>query len=216
MKKYLKTLAARSAKGAKIAGQPWQNFWNEYLTRTAQAKACEDELKPLWIELKKVFGTLIMQNAVYFKLSNGEELIEDSEADEIETLMNAAYAEGKVLCRDKTTVINNVGRVFWTKTDKWAKTEIKKLGEVAPIGGIEMQNLNEAQISEIKNQIESARIAGLTSQAKSEEKAAVIKSLSGKAIAMRSELEIKRDPAALQKSQDWLDDAVHDAEATYA
>ncbi len=208
-------MAGRNAKSAKISGQPWQAFWDEHLTRTAQAKACEEELKPLAVEIKKKYGELMMKHAVYFNLSNGEELIEDAEADEIESLMNAAYTEGKVLCRDKSTVINNVGRVYWKKTDKWAKTEIKKLGEVAPIGGIEMQNFNDVQKAEIVAQIEAERIAGLTPQVKTDEKNQVLAAINVKAGAMHSELLVQGDAAALTKAKAWQTAEIQKVEAKY-
>ncbi len=210
------TLAARSAKTAKKSGQPWQAFWNEFLTRTAQAKACEDELKLLAIEFKQKYCELMVKHAVYFNLSAGEEYIEDAEADEIEALMIQAYAEGAVLDRDKKKVPDNRGRLFWAKTDKWNRTEIRKLGDVAPVGGIEEKNLSTAQITEITNQMEIERIASLKAADKAEEKIQVISALQQRAGAMNSELSVQGNKSALATAQMWLSEEMKKVELRYA
>jgi len=92
---------------------------------------------------------------------------------------------------------------------KWSSREISKIGDEIKSG--EITEIN----AEISEQLESERIAKLTTAQKEAEKSNLISALASRANAMRGELEIQGDAAALKKSQDWYKAEVEKVQARY-
>lgn len=207
--------AMKHAKKAKTEADK-NKFTAEYNGRSLQFKEEQEKLKPLAVEMSAIYKSMMVEHAEYFHPKQGEEIVEDADANRIEQKMIAATASGKLLDRDEKEIHNYVGRVFWQKVqDKWEKWECHSLG-IAPFAGSkEMKDLTESEISEISEQIEIDRIAGLKSVNKAAEKASILSGLLTRSAVMKTELDILADSKSLTKAQAWLADETVKVEAKY-
>lgn len=170
----------------------------EYQQNLEKQKLVEADLKLLVSPLQIKQQELVLKHAVYFTPKEGESIITDDEAVKIETAMNEATTNNKYLDINLKEICDNRGKTAWIKSGgKWSSRDISKIGDEIKSG--EITEIN----AEISEQLESERMAKLTTAQKEAEKTAIISGLASRANAMRGELEIQGDSKALVKSQDW-------------
>jgi hypothetical protein len=201
---YQSNKALVNAKKAKDKSER-DKFTNEYQSRQKDIKDIQNDLKPMAVEFEKKYRELILSNAEYFGLQEHEIYIEDSEAAKFETLMIDATQNGDLVDKDKNIIQDNRGKIYWLKSgDTWNKAEILNLGDIPAVGAKEFNDLSIEEKQEIIDQVETDRIAALSSTQKAEEKALKLSDLITQAAQMKSELEVQGESNALQISQDWL------------
>jgi hypothetical protein len=164
----------------------------------------EQQLYPLAKELDNKYKEMLIENAIYFDLPPTDFFINDEEAEIIKNLMIEATQAGAVVTKKKEKIIDNRGKIFWNKNEKWEKTIIDILGIEKPENSIEEKNLTEEQKMEITEQLETERIENLSAVEKEKEKDLRIQGAIVRAGQMKNELEIQGDNAALKKAQAWL------------
>lgn len=180
-------------------------LWNEYVKYRNLATELQEPLKPLAVELQEKQKELLIEHAEYFVLRGNEHYITDIEGKEFGELIVEAVQAGEVVTKDKEKIVDNRGRKFWIKSSgTWINSEITKLGDVPTSGAIEEKDLLDEQTQEISEQLETKRIANLTTAQKKIEKDLKIINLITRAGQMKSELEVQGDAEALSKSQNWL------------
>ncbi len=207
--------ARKNCKNAKTKDEK-KKFLDEYKGREFQINELQKELKPLAVELEKKHKEMIIEHAIYFIPTPGEEIIKDSKAENITKKMIDALQSGKLLDKNLDQIDDYRGKIFWKKVNsKWEKSDINKLGEVPVIGAIEDKNLTDAQRIEISAQMEIDRIAAMKPAEREAEKLAVITGLKSRAAMMKVELDIDGDLKALKKSQDWLKIEIAKVEKKY-
>lgn len=210
------TTAFKNAKLAKTVSEK-NGFVKEYQQVNEQIKIIERQLKELFTPLTIKQSELILKHAVYFQPKEGEFIIDDAEALAVETAMQQAAQANKLLDDTLKQIADYRGEIAWKKTSgKWQQRTILKIGDEPKSGEILSTGLSEAQQSEIKEQLNAERIAGLNSAAKIAEKTAMIDNAMSQAVSMRSSLEIAGDSQALKKSQDWYNGEVDRINALYA
>jgi hypothetical protein len=183
------------------ANQAYQKSNEKY----AEMKAFEPELKSLFLKMKEEYRELMISNAVYFQPKPGEEFVEDTEAEEIKTLLAEVIPAGQLVTKDKKKVPDNRGCRYWKKSGSaWEMSEIYKLGDEPKSGLIAEFNLSESQRAEISSQLETERISKMSKADKKVEKDNKELGLRAQAVQMRNELEISGDKDALKKAQEWL------------
>lgn len=197
--------AKRNAATAKTE-QDKTNFWNEYKQRAQQIKDMEPELKIKFDAVQKKQRNMIKENAVYFKPKEGEIFIDENKASNAIDAMKTAIQNGQVVDKDLNLIDDNRGKIFWAKIDtEWKKDQINELGKKPKNGYIEEKNLTPEQKTEIGEQLECERIAGLSQSEKDAEKQMMINVAVTKAGIMKNELEVKGVADALEQAQAWLD-----------
>jgi len=207
--------AERNALKAKTDADK-RKFVDEYRLRQSQLKDVEEQLKPLAVAFQQEFRDAVRAKAVYFQPKPGNELVDDAEAEAIQTKLSAAIQAGVLLSRNLKQICDYRGRKFWKKiSGKWQGQEISKIGIEPASGVIADVDLTEAQRAEISAQIETDRIAAMKTADRLAEKTAVLTALAGDGNAMRGRLEIQGDPDALKKSQDWYNAEAVTVEAKY-
>lgn len=208
------------ARQAKQGGKSYDEYWAAYKAEMEKFNAIQTELLPLAKTLKQEFTRLTLEHAVYFNLPEGEELREDSEADEISAALESAASSGTVIALqggEIIEVVDNRGKRFYQKSGgRWVGAEITKLGETAKKSAIAEADLTDDQRAEIAEQNESDRVAALKPADKEAEKAAVLKSLAQAAASKKAELEITGDSKALETAQSWYQSEAAIVEAKYA
>lgn len=109
---------------------------------------------------------------VYFE--NESERIIDDEAYQYlyDKFMN--LGEREQLTTSGKVIQDNRGIVFWMNDGKYRKTEITKLGQAVPKGGILQNDLSVDQVAEINDQLNIERISSLSADEKSKEKEYVL------------------------------------------
>lgn len=192
-------------------------FVTESNARRLQFNEEMEKMKPLAVQLNKEYKTMMVEKAVYFTPTQGEEILPDEEVDDIEQKMIAATQAGKLLDRDKNEVDNYVGKSFWKEVSgRWERTDFNIIG-VAPVAGSsEISDLTEEQVSEILEQLEMDRIDGLSSVNKDVEKNNILALLLTQSAMKKTELDILGDKDALTKAQAWLADETVKVELKYA
>lgn len=220
-KKELQPLAVKSqqafknAKASKTVSEK-NGFVKEYQQVNEQIKIIESQLKELFMPLTIKQSELILKHAVYFQPKEGEFIIDDVEALAVETAMQQAAQANKLLDDTLKQISDYRGETVWKKiSGKWQQRAILKIGDEPKAGEILASALTENQQSEIKEQLNAERIAGLNSAAKIAEKTAMIDNAMSQAVSMRSSLEIAGDNQALKKSQDWYNTEVERINALY-
>lgn len=208
------------ARQAKQGGKSYDEYWAAYKAEMEKFNAIQTELLPLATTLKQEFARLTLEHAVYFNLPEGEELREDSEADEISAALESAASNNSVIALqggEIIEVVDNRGKRFYQKSGgRWVGAEITKLGETAKKSAIAEADLTDDQRAEIAEQNESDRVAALKPADKEAEKAAVLKSLAQAAASKKAELEITGDSKALETAQSWYQSEAAIVEAKYA
>ena len=201
--------AMKNARDSKTQSDK-NKFVAEYQQNLEKSKAVESELKELIEPLQEKQKELILKHAIYFQPKEGETIITPEEAEIIEQAMNEATLKNCYLDVNMKQLCDNRGKTAWIKSGgKWSSREISKIGDEIKSG--EITEIN----AEISEQLESERIAKLTTAQKEAEKTAIISGLASRANAMRGELEIQGDAAALKKSQDWYKAEVEKVQARY-
>jgi hypothetical protein len=201
--------AMKNARDSKTQSDK-NKFVAEYQQNLEKSKAVESELKELIEPLQEKQKELILKHAIYFQPKEGETIITPEEAEIIEQAMNEATLKNCYLDVNMKQLCDNRGKTAWIKSGgKWSKREITKIGDEIKPG--EITEIN----AEISEQLESERIAKLTTAQKEAEKSNLISALASRANAMRGELEIQGDAAALKKSQDWYKAEVEKVQARY-
>jgi len=207
--------AKTNAKNAKTP-QEKRKFSDEMTIRFSQMSDEMEKLKPLGIVLQSEFKNMMTEHAIYFTTKENETIIDEVEANNIETLMIEATQNGKLVTKDKKLIVDNRGKIYFLKKDDtWSKYEILKLGETKKSGSIEDKDLTEEQKEEITIQFEKDRIANLTVAERAAEREIKYNILLSQAGQMKNELEIIGDPDALIKSQDWLAEKVLELDLIY-
>ena len=205
--------AKKSIKTAKTEAEK-RKFSDEWKLRTGQMKELEKDLAPLGNELKNVFRQMMMQEAIYFE--SKDKLVEDSEADIIESLMIEATQEGKLVDENKKKIVDNRKKVFWKKDGSdWYKNEVNKIG-VDGVGILESE-LTENHKKEIAEYLESQRISKLKMSEKTAEKEMIIDSLALQADKMKGKLVIQgtKESDALSQAVSWYDSEVAKVDGLY-
>lgn len=196
--------AMRNAKIAKYDAER-RSFSDEYKTRELQFKELQKDLHPLAVTIKSEFQDLIRKHAIYFIPPPGNELIEDTEADAIQIKLTAAISNGLLLGRDLKPLCDHRGERYFVKSSgKWKMQEITKIGIEPVKGSINESDLTDDNKTEISEQAEADRIAGLKPADKLAEKDRAISGIADAGNAMRGRLEIQGDKDALKKSQAWF------------
>jgi hypothetical protein len=190
-------------------------FYAEFLKRRNDMVELESELKPLAIQIDIEYRSMILKHAIHFTPTAGEYIVSDAEADIAIQKKDEADKIGMLLDKNLKQVADNRGIIYWQKSDKWYKSEIRKIGEVPSKNMIAESDLTGSQTLEIKDQLEKERIAAMGTASKNIELQAVISVLKQEAVNMRSVLEIEGDKAALVKVQDWLAEKTLEAEIKY-
>ena len=207
--------ARRNAKMAKSDAER-QAFIDEYNTREVQFKELQEDLNPLAVTLKSEFQDLIRSNAVYFIPPPGNKLIEDANAESIQTKLTAAINSDLLLNRDLKSLCDHRGKRYFKKNSgKWQMQEITKIGVEPANGSILEADLTDDNKIEISEQAETDRIAALKPADRLAEKDRIIEGLAGEGNAMRGRLEIQGDKDALKKSQDWYNAELAKVEEKY-
>lgn len=185
-----------------------------YKAALAAMSVRQEELQPLARARDEKVISLRRENAVYFEPRIGEVAMDASEVDTLSQDMQGR-AKGTFITLDGATIQDNRGRVYFRKvgsgkTDKkWQRTEICKLGDTVPADAV--IEPDEMQWDEI----EKDRVSALPAEVKMKERDKAMADAMVAAAAMRSELEIKADPNALTKSQDWYQAEVARIEGLY-
>lgn len=211
-------MAAQALKNARTAKtQSEKNgYVTEYQQSLEKSKAIENELKELIAPLQTKQQELILKHAVYFTPKEGESIITDDEAGVIETAMVTATTNNKYIDINLKEICDYRAQTAWSKFDgKWQKREITKLGESLNVSEKLQNDLTDKDQAEISEQLESERIAKLSAAQKEAEKTNLISGLASRANAMRGELEIQGDAAALKKSQEWYKAEVEKVQIRY-
>ena len=201
----LSELRGKYKKGANVPREA-QEQWNHALGKMSVR---QDELKPLARDLADKITALRRSHAVYFTPRAGEVI---KAGDEVDGLVRAIKGRsgGELIAIDGSTVEDNRGTVYFRKSGgKWGRTEICKLGDKIPSDAV--TEPTESQAAEI----EVDRVAALPADIRAKEKERAMDSALKSAAAMRNELEIKSDPDALTKSQDWYQTEVDRIEGLY-
>lgn len=208
--------AMKHAKNARTEAEK-NIFATESNARKLQFEEEMEKMKPLAAQLSTEYKSMMVEKAVYFTPKQGEEIIEDADAERIEQKMIAATQAGKLLDRDLNEVDNYVGKTFWKEINgRWERTEITAIN-VAPVSNsAEIGDLTEEQVLIISEQLENDRISSLSAVAKEAEKQSILSGLLTQSAMMRNELEILADKDALTKAQAWLADETVKVEFKYA
>lgn len=195
--------AMKNARDSKTQSDK-NKYVTEYQQNLEKQKLVEADLKLLVSPLQIKQQELVLKHAVYFTPKEGESIITDDEAVKIETAMNEATVKNMWIDKDLKEICDYRAQTAWSKFNgKWQKREITKLGESLNVSEKLQKDLTEKDQVEISEQLESERIAKLSAAQKEIEKSNLISGLASRANAMRGELEIQGDAAALKKSQEW-------------
>lgn len=173
-------------------------------------------MKPVLKEMAKNERSFIFSEAIYFEPKAGETIITSDDFIILNTKYNK-LAKFKRLDKDGKEVSDYRGwKGFKKVSDKWVVKDITKLSET-PGDGKLLKDMTEAEISELKIDLESARVSKLSNTAKQTEKDNTITSLANQAALKRSALEIQGESAAdaLTQATTWYDAEVVKVEAKY-
>lgn len=168
------------------------------------ARDCDiiaSRMPELVADLEAARTALFDSAAVFFQPGPGEDLIGAEDYARLSKLV--ASAENAKVTLTGEVVPDFRGTVFWTASP-WKKFEIDQLGETVPAGGILESALTIAQWTEITNQQEATRIAGMTADQKAAELKTQLDALASQALAQKQKAEItgaEFDPKAWYAEQ---------------
>ena len=174
-----------------------------------------EELKELNAAFKGKAKGILRENPVY----NDEVLDPDGnpagprENELIKTQAEIETLKEKFLAKKKTeqvTVAGEVvmdfrGKIFYYKDNfgKWVRNIVEDLNDNLSAHEVYQEDLTPAQQKEISDQTEAERLTGMTQDEKSDEFELADDAVLSQAGLMRNKLEIKGDPEALIKSQEF-------------
>ena len=164
----------------------------------------QDQIKDLMPTLKKETEDIFENHVKYFEPVSYENIIEESEYEDLKTKLETALSNNNVLDINGKEIVNNVGKIVYKKTGgDWSEKKITKLGVKIATGEKIFSEHTSEEKEEIKNSLETQRISSLSSQEKTTEKNNRNNKLLAIASDMKNKLEIQNDPDALTKSQNW-------------
>jgi len=191
-----------------------KKYWDEFLLRQLQITDIGKNLKPIIDELINVKRGMIEKHAVYFTPKPGEEIVTPEFHDQAKSLLQNSNG---FIDKNLAEICDNRGKTFWKKvSEAWLKDEVNKIGQSPKSGYLEITDLDEKQVSEIKAQIEKERLSTLKPEQVLNEQAQAIKSITSSALSLRLELEITKDPDALIKAQDYYETELAKIEVKYS
>jgi hypothetical protein len=195
-----------------------QKYQNTKDYNNAQIEELKKGLPQLNENLKAKKLQLINDNAVYQETAYNQINSTDVQYNDFKIKLVSICNSNKkqYLINDGNIIEDNRGRTVWIKNVKWISRKLQFLTDIKDTLEIWEDELTEEQKTEIVNQVEADRIAGLTEEEKTAEKEQLINGLLREAAIMKSELEIQSDPNALQKSQDWYSAEVLKVEEKYS
>jgi len=191
----------------------------EYQSARTLIASKETELAAMEAPLKEKRKELMLKHAVYFTPKQGENIITEEDAIIITDKMIEAAQAGKFLDENMKMIDDYRGIVVWSKpVDKWISREITKINDKPKPDEKTIQELDDKQRKEIADQHERERIAALTTQQKTDEKAIRISGVTSMAAQKKVELEINgaTASAALTEAKAWRDTEVAKIETLYA
>ena len=164
----------------------------------AQGQEVVAELAELLPALKAKRQALMVEHAVYFDPAKYEHPQSDTQIEALRSKMGG----GRLVDLDGAEIEDNRGVVACTDLGgSWEVRRILTLGEKVPGGAILLDDLDVEQRVKVDLQIERDLAAGMrVSDRASARSVAETRALEG-SIALRSGLEIKKDPDALDKAR---------------
>lgn len=178
-------------------------YWDEYRLRYMQVEDLGKKLQPIIDGLSKTKVDLMYMCGVYFTPKQGEEIVTDEFYENVKTALQNSNG---FVDKNLNEICDNRGKVFWKKVSAvWLKDEVHKIGKSPKSGYLELKDLDEKQVSEIKAQIEKERLSKLTVEQKRAEIDIATKSIVSAALTLRGELEITKDSESLIKAQDFYE-----------
>lgn len=157
----------------------------------------QDELKSLAGAMAEKITALRRAHAIYFEPRNGEVIVDAEEAERLYTAIQGR-PDGVFITLGGEQVHDNRGKVFFHKASgKWQRGQIVRLGDNIPSGATIEADLTDSQ----RDDVEGDRIGALSVEAKKKEKDKALALAMRASQTMRSELDIKGDAKALEKSQ---------------
>lgn len=164
----------------------------------AQGQEIVAELAELLPPLKAKRQALMVEHAVYFDPAKYEHPQSDTQIDALRSKM----AGGGLVSMDGLKIEDNRGVVACTDLgESWEVRRILTLGEKVPGGAVLFDDLDIEQRVKVDLQIERDLAAGMrVSDRAAARSVAETRALEG-SVALRSGLEIKKDPDALDKAR---------------
>lgn len=177
------------------------------------ANICNDAIKEIQKKLAPKQKEILRNNAVYFEPRLNEVILSELEIADLELKLLDCGQNQKL--KIDGSIVDDFRGVSYNKkisgTDIWGKVIIDKLGVKIPKGGKLDVDLTDTD----KIEIEAGRVSMLSAEDKTAEKENAVNAVMTESIKMKSELEIKADPAALTKSQDFYNGEVAKIESKY-
>ena len=174
----------------------------------------EKQLPALISAFEAARARITTENAVYAHPPQGEDLIDDAQAQALAAKLSSR-SPGKALLMTGEYVTDLRGRDFYLPGPPWRHMVIDKLGEELPAEALAPEALTDDQKAEIAIQEEADRIAKLSPEDRQAEADRVKAAALTAAAQTRSELEIAGDKDALGKSQAQYADALSAVNAKY-
>ncbi len=141
---------------------------------------------------------------VFFRPTNGEEIIENKEFEELQRSLKT-LAKNEKLTREGKVIEDNRGRIYWTQElGTWLRSTVCTLGEGKPATAIWGDELSSSQAREIEEQLETDRIRVLSPEDRAIEMRRKLEEASEMAVMMRMRCEVQGDEKALEKARAWL------------
>ena len=145
----------------------------------------------------------------------GEVILDQAEVSRLRDLF-VNKGKNKQILVDGYWVCDYRGKVSYTKSgEKWERRTIEKLDEELTDISIFAEDLTPTQQAEIAAQSETERIEGMTADEKTAEFNSVDDAVLSQAGLMRNKLEIKGDPEALTKSQEFYNTELIELKTKY-
>ena len=150
-----------------------------------------------------------------FPCRQNEHKADEDEIAEVERKLSELGSD-EFLLRTGDVVTHLFGVKFWRKTSKgvW-ESRNPKFAEKIPAAWAPETELTMAEVGEIEDQIERARITALSAGNKADEIERVKKEALAEAAHLRSKMEIAGDGDALEKSKTWYAEQVAALEDKY-
>jgi hypothetical protein len=171
----------------------YQVYITAHNSAMSQVALLEEELGPLNETFEKERSRLYEENIVYSPPGSNESQISDADFLRLSGLFTG-LTEHQRLTVSGEIIPYYVGAAYWLKSGSaWTKTTIAVAGEDLPKGAILEEKLTEAQRIEIGAQLEAARVAGLSAEAKAAEMAGVLNAAAQDAAQKKSVADITGD-----------------------
>lgn len=162
-------LTKREARKRLEKSEEYKTFDHAYRVCSGMIEAGEEEIAAAKIQIFKILESIIelrksitRDNPVYFPIP-GEANVDDNHADRLREAL-AGLKGHELLTLDGVVITDDRGRRAWAREDsgRWVYTTITRLGDPLPDGYRWSEDLDQAELVEIRDQMEEDRIEAMS------------------------------------------------------